>query len=98
MGPAANLAAGSLLRLCEVVQIAREAIDLGQQLNETAQTFAWRRNAVAIQYAGQQWIMRALVNDQLMDLSVPYWEGAVEILDAGNLDPLGQGYLEMVRN
>jgi len=51
-----------------------------------------------IQYAGQQWIVRALVNDQLMDLSVPYWEGAVEILDAGNLDPLGQGYLEMVRN
>ena len=33
-----------------------------------------------MQYADQQWIIRALVEDQFMNLSVPYWEGTVEIL------------------
>ncbi|MBN4053687.1 hypothetical protein JYT97_02260 [Haliea sp. AH-315-K21] len=51
-----------------------------------------------MQYAGQQWIIHALVDDQFMNLSVPYWEGAVEILDVENNEYLGQGYLEMVRN
>jgi len=51
-----------------------------------------------IRYADQQWIIHALVEDQFMQLSVPYWEGAVEILDAQNGRYLGQGYLEMVRN
>lgn len=51
-----------------------------------------------MQYADQQWIIRALVEDQYMNLSVPYWEGAVEILNADSGDHLGQGYLEMVRN
>lgn len=52
----------------------------------------------AIQYAGQEWLVRALVDDQFMDLSVPYWEGAVEILSATSGEVVGQGYLEMVRN
>ncbi len=49
-------------------------------------------------YAGQEWIIRALVDDQFMNLSVPYWEGTVEILDANDGNKLGRGYLEMVRN
>lgn len=51
-----------------------------------------------IKYAGQEWLVRALVDDQLMNLSVPYWEGAVEILDPVSGEVKGQGYLEMVRN
>ncbi len=51
-----------------------------------------------MQYNDQQWIIRALLEDQFMDLSVPYWEGAVEILDLEDGGRLGQGYLEMVRN
>ena len=51
-----------------------------------------------IQYAGQRWVISALIDEQFMNLSVPYWEGAVEISDAENGNKLGQGYLEMVRN
>jgi predicted secreted hydrolase len=52
----------------------------------------------AMQYEDQQWLIRTLVEDQFMNLSVPYWEGTVEILSADNGDHLGRGYLEMVRN
>ncbi len=48
-------------------------------------------------YAGQRWLIRALLKDQFMDLSVAYWEGAVEILHPETGARLGQGYLEMVR-
>ncbi len=51
-----------------------------------------------MQYDGEHWIIRALVEDQFMDLSVPYWEGTVEILNVDNGNHVGQGYLEMVRN
>lgn len=49
-------------------------------------------------YRDQRWIIRALVEDQFMNLSVPYWEGAVEILDPDSEENLGYGYLEMVRS
>lgn len=39
--------------------------------------------------------VRALVEDQLMDLSVRYWEGAVEVIDPASGAPLGSGYLEL---
>ncbi len=51
-----------------------------------------------MQYKDQLWTIRALIDDQFMDLSVPYWEGAVDILDPVSGNRLGQGYLEMVRN
>ena len=38
---------------------------------------------------------RALIEDQLMDLSVRYWEGAVEVLGDSGDQPLGYGYVEM---
>lgn len=39
--------------------------------------------------------IRALVPDQLMDLTVRYWEGAVEVRDVGSDVASGQGYLEL---
>ena len=39
--------------------------------------------------------VQALIPDQQMDLSVRYWEGAVELLDARDSGHLGYGYLEM---
>ena len=39
--------------------------------------------------------VQALIPDQQMDLSVRYWEGAVELLDSGDSGHLGYGYLEM---
>jgi predicted secreted hydrolase len=44
---------------------------------------------------GRRLQVRALLPNQLMDLSVRYWEGAVEILDAASGARLGSGYLEM---
>ncbi len=41
------------------------------------------------------WRVRALLEDQEMALSVRYWEGAVEVIDAVTGDRLGHGYLEM---
>jgi len=41
------------------------------------------------------WRVRALLEDQEMRLSVRYWEGAVEVIDAVTGDRLGYGYLEM---
>ncbi len=39
--------------------------------------------------------VRAVLPDQLMDLSVRYWEGAVRVFDRGSGEQLGRGYLEM---
>lgn len=44
---------------------------------------------------GEGFKVRAVVADQEMDLSVRYWEGAVDILDAHTGQPLGRGYLEL---
>lgn len=47
-------------------------------------------------WRGTTWQVRALLAAQWMDLSLPYWEGAVAVLDTtGNR--VGRGYLEMVR-
>lgn len=50
-------------------------------------------------YATQarSWILQAAVKDQLMDLAVKYWEGAVEIYDPVSKKLVGRGYLEMTR-
>jgi predicted secreted hydrolase len=44
---------------------------------------------------GQRWRIQALIPDQLMDLSVRYWEGAVDVIDLESKALLGRGYLEM---
>lgn len=46
-------------------------------------------------YDNQQWQIKAMVDAQLMDLSIPYWEGAVDVLNADGA-VVGRGYLEMV--
>jgi predicted secreted hydrolase len=52
---------------------------------------AWR-----LQYAGNDWRIEALLDDQLMSVSIPYWEGAVDVIDDEGTR-VGRGYLEMVR-
>lgn len=39
--------------------------------------------------------VRAVLPDQLMDLSVRYWEGAVRVFDGASGEQVGRGYLEM---
>jgi len=43
----------------------------------------------------ESWLIKAVIPNQLMDLSVKYWEGAVDVypIDGGTL--VGRGYLEM---
>jgi predicted secreted hydrolase len=41
--------------------------------------------------------IEAVVQDQFMDTLIPYWEGAIDVLDNNTGELLGHGYLEMVR-
>ncbi len=43
------------------------------------------------------WLIQAVFDDQLMDVTFQYWEGAVEVLDSSSGVLVGRGYLEMVR-
>ena len=79
-------------------RITSEAIALLENKNWLSPTGISYTTEWTLQYDGQQWIIKALLEDQFMDLSVPYWEGAVEILDADSGEQRGKGYLEMVRN
>jgi len=54
-------------------------------------TTTWR-----LRLGEREWQVRALLPGQWMNLSIPYWEGAVEVLDAAG-NRAGSGYLEMVR-
>ena len=47
--------------------------------------------------AGRRWLVRAVLDDQYMDLAVRYWEGAVDVIDPDSGAVVGQGYLEMTR-
>ncbi|MGA0805447.1 MAG: lipocalin-like domain-containing protein [Pseudohongiellaceae bacterium] len=58
----------------------------------TAYTTQW-----SLRWREREIEVRAIVQEQWMNLSLPYWEGAVEIIDAKNGSSLGRGYLEMVR-
>lgn len=54
----------------------------------------WRLDYLPV---GKSWIIQAVVQDQLMDLAIRYWEGAVEVVDAQSMQLVGRGYLEMTR-
>ncbi|MEX2367152.1 MAG: lipocalin-like domain-containing protein [Pseudohongiellaceae bacterium] len=77
--------------------IRPEAIRL-QELNDwrspsgISYTTRWQMD-----YREQSWIIQAVLDDQWMDVSVDYWEGAVDILDPDSGAVLGHGFLEMVR-
>lgn len=50
-----------------------------------------------LRYQGRELQVKAVLPDQWMALSLPYWEGAVDVTDAATGTLLGRGYLEMVR-
>lgn len=50
-----------------------------------------------MRFRDNDWIVRAVLADQLMDVTFRYWEGAVDVLAADSGERLGRGYLEMVR-
>ena len=42
----------------------------------------------------QQWLVKAAIPDQTLDLALVYWEGLVRVLDADGVR-VGSGYLEL---
>jgi predicted secreted hydrolase len=50
---------------------------------------------MSLRQQGKRWRIEAVVDDQLMETGITYWEGAVRVVDADNGKLLGQGYLEM---
>ena len=72
--------------------IALQAQKYWQDDNGTRYPVQWR-----LHYKSQStsWIIRALVDEQLMKTTVTYWEGAVEVIDSDTEQFLGRGYLEM---
>jgi len=73
-------------------QVRLTPISDWQAPDGTVYTTQWRMQA-----GENDWIIRSAFDDQLMDVTFQYWEGAVEVLDAGSEVTLGRGYLEMVR-
>jgi predicted secreted hydrolase len=76
--------------------IRPEDIELEELATWTSPSGVEYTTAWSLGYAGKQWRIEAVVDDQLMALSIPYWEGAVDVLDE-NGARVGRGYLEMVR-
>lgn len=53
---------------------------------------AWELSYPAV---NGRWRVEAVVEDQLMETSVVYWEGAVRVIDLESGKLVGQGYLEL---
>jgi predicted secreted hydrolase len=71
--------------------ITLEELDTWTSPSGVAYTTAWK-----LGYADRTWRIHAVVDDQLMALSIPYWEGAVDVVDDSGAR-VGRGYVEMVR-
>lgn len=97
-GQAHAFSAGSVVAVDgERLALERDAVQLTEleqwmAPNGVRYTTRWR-----LQAAGRELLVEALLQDQWMDLSLPYWEGAVRVSDAASGARLGHGYLEMVR-
>jgi predicted secreted hydrolase len=50
-----------------------------------------------LQRSGQSYRVEALLDDQFLPLALPYWEGAVRVVEEASGTETGWGYLEMVR-
>lgn len=73
--------------------IRLEALRQWQGPDGNSYTTQW-----ALYYQDKAWRVEAVFDEQFMNVSLPYWEGAVNILDLATGEPVGQGFLEMVRN
>jgi predicted secreted hydrolase len=76
--------------------IAPQDIVLEELETWTSPTGVVYTTAWSLAYAGNTWRIEAVLDDQWMNLSIPYWEGAVDVLTESG-EKAGRGYLEMVR-
>lgn len=83
--------------LAKQTSINREDIQLGELESWISPSGIMYATVWQMQYANNSWIIRAVVEDQLMDVAVEYWEGAVDVINSETGEQVGRGYLEMVR-
>lgn len=72
--------------------IVLEPLDTWAAPDGTVYTVEWR-----MRWRDNDWRIRAAFPDQLMDVTIRYWEGAVDVIDSTTGETVGRGYLEMVR-
>ena len=72
--------------------VALTPLKYWQATNRAYYPIAWELNYPAIK---GRWRVEAVVDDQLMETSVLYWEGAVRVIDLESDQVVGQGYLEL---
>lgn len=73
-------------------QIKLTPLSWWQSAHGSRYPIAWQLDYLPL---NKSWRVEAVLADQLMDLSVTYWEGAVNIYDTASGSPVGRGYLEM---
>ena len=73
-------------------QMQLEELNTWKAPDGTLYTTRWQ-----MKYLNNDWIIQAVFEDQLMDVSFQYWEGAVDVIESSSGKEVGRGYLEMVR-
>lgn len=86
-----TLADGSQLRTTPV-ELALEPLVWWSAPDGQRYATQWR-----LEKSGQGYRVEALLDDQFLPLALPYWEGAVRIVDEATGTETGHGYIEMVR-
>ena len=82
---------GSVARL-GTDNIPLEVIETWSSPLEDEYPVAWRAQVTPLD---KTLIIRAVFNDQELDLNTRYWEGAVDIYDEASGEAIGVGYMEM---
>lgn len=86
------IAADASTRNLSLKDVELKPLKYWQARNGTHYPIAWELNYPAIK---GRWRVEAVVNDQLMETSVLYWEGAVRVIDLESAQVVGLGYLEL---
>lgn len=82
---------GGMLRLSQD-DVRLEVLDTWRSPQGGEYPLKWRMD---IQPLGQAFVIETVLEGQEQNLSVRYWEGAVDILDVDEVDRLGWGYMEL---
>lgn len=83
--------AGNTLRLAPD-DVSLDVLDSWRSPSGTSYPIKWRAR---VEPLGTSFIIRAVIEAQEQNLSVRYWEGAVDILNESETEPLGRGYMEL---
>lgn len=86
------IAADGSTRNLSLQDVQLKPLKYWQATNGAKYPIVWELTYPAIK---GRWRVEAIVDDQLMETSVLYWEGAVRVIDLKTAQVVGQGYLEL---